>query len=119
VARSQTGKRARRLRREKRPLAVIAAAASLVLAAGALTGCASGTSAAGGSVPYPKGTWSASDQGTFMAACHANGDAIYCACALGDVMQRYPRASTLPGSIRSRGTRAGADQQDFPDCAEQ
>ncbi len=54
-----------------------------------------------------------------MTACDAQGAATYCACALGHVMQQYPDASKVPGSVAARGRRAVTHPQGFPDCTAQ
>jgi hypothetical protein len=93
-------------------------AGAALAAAVALAGCAGAAGSGGGAVPYPRGSWSADDQSAFTAACDAVAGATYCACALGDEMQQYPDASSLPGPVASRGTRAGRKQQQFPDCSQ-
>jgi hypothetical protein len=103
------------LRRTGRRAAGIGA---VLVAAAALAGCGSSGSGGGGAVPYPKGSWSAGAQRTFMKACSATADVTFCACALGDVMQRSPNASSLHGSVAATGTSAATDGRHFSDCAD-
>ena len=94
----------------------VCAAAAVLVAAVVLAGCGSAGSS-GGAAPFPGGSWPAADQNAFLAACSPFGGSTYCACALGDDMQKHPDASSLAGSFASRGRAAATHERRFPDCA--